>query len=408
MAKEKKKRFKYIFVILILIVILLGGYNYYLKNNKKKDIKEEKVVEKIKEQDEEIIEDIKEELPYEKIINDKGIFRDYYEKAYDKLQSMSLDEKINQIFLVRVPQYAGTNVLKQYQFGGYLLFGRDVVNITKEDLINKIRGYQEVSNIPIIVAIDEEGGDISRIKDNPSLVSEPFLSPMELYNIGGLDLIESDLRRKNILLEELGINLNLAPVLDLASSESFIYKRTLGQDVNITSLYAARVVQVSKSSKVSYALKHFPGYVDNLDTHKGLSIDSRTLEELSNKDFLPFKSGIEVGAECVLVNHNILTNIEDGVPASLSKEVHNILRNDLNYTGIIITDDLYMDAIKEYQDKPSIKALLAGNDMIIITNYVQGVNEIKEALNNNEIDINLLDKAVLRVLAWKYYKGLLE
>ena len=408
MAKEKKKRFKYIFVILILIVLLFGGYNYYLKNNKKKDIKEEKVVEKIKEQDEEIIEDIKEELPYEKIINDKGIFKDYYEKAYDKLQSMSLDEKINQIFLVRVPQYDGTNILKQYQFGGYLLFGRDVINITKEDLINKIRGYQEVSNIPIIVAIDEEGGDISRIKDNPNLVSEPFLSPMELYNIGGLDLIENDLRRKNILLEELGINLNLAPVLDLASSESFIYKRTLGQDVNITSLYAARVVQVSKSSKVSYALKHFPGYGDNLDTHKGLSIDNRTLEELSNKDFLPFKSGIEAGAECVLVNHNILTNIEDGVPASLSKEVHNILRNDLNYTGIIITDDLYMDAIKEYQDKPSIKALLAGNDMIIITNYVQGVNEIKEALNNNEIDINLLDKAVLRVLAWKYYKGLLE
>lgn len=321
---------------------------------------------------------------------------------------MSLDEKISQLFLVRVPQHEGTNILKQYQFGGYLLFGRDVVNITKEDLINKIKGYQEVSNIPIIVAIDEEGGDISRIKDNPNLISEPFLSPMELYNIGGLDLIESDLRRKNILLEELGINLNMAPVLDIASSESFIYNRTLGQDVNITSLYAARVVQVSKSSKVSYVLKHFPGYGDNLDTHKGLSIDNRTLEELSNKDFLPFKSGIEAGAECVLVNHNILTNIEDGVPASLSKEVHNILRNDLNYTGIIISDDLYMDAIKEYQDKPSIKALLAGNDMIIITNYVQGVNEIKEAINNNEIDINMLDKAVLRVLAWKYYKGLLE
>ena len=408
MARRLKKRFKYIFVVLILIALLFGGYSYYLKNNKKKDIKEEKVVEKIKEQDEEIIEDIKEELPYEKIINDKGIFKDYYEKAYDKLQSMSLDEKISQLFLVRVPQHEGTNILKQYQFGGYLLFGRDVVNITKEDLINKIKGYQEVSNIPIIVAIDEEGGDISRIKDNPNLISEPFLSPMELYNIGGLDLIESDLRRKNILLEELGINLNMAPVLDIASSESFIYNRTLGQDVNITSLYAARVVQVSKSSKVSYVLKHFPGYGDNLDTHKGLSIDNRTLEELSNKDFLPFKSGIEAGAECVLVNHNILTNIEDGVPASLSKEVHNILRNDLNYTGIIISDDLYMDAIKEYQDKPSIKALLAGNDMIIITNYVQGVNEIKEAINNNEIDINMLDKAVLRVLAWKYYKGLLE
>ena len=408
MVRRLRKEVKYFLVVIILIVIGFIGFSCYKKyvNFNRQENKKEEVIKLEKEEKEEVKQE--EPKPYELIINDKGIFKDYYEKAFNKLESMSLEEKIAQIFLVRVPQYEGTDILQQYQFGGYLLFGRDVNNITKEDLISKLSGYQEVSKIPIIIAIDEEGGSISRINSNTNIVSEKFLSPRDLFNLGGLELIESDIRRKSSLLEELGINLNLAPVVDIASSESFIYDRTLGQDVNLTAEYARRVIQVSKEFKVSYALKHFPGYGDNLDTHKGLSIDNRTLQELEEKDFIPFKSGIEVGAECMLVNHNILTNIADGVPASLSKEVHDILRNKLSYTGIIITDDLYMDAIKEYQDRPSIKALIAGNDLIIITNYDQGINEIKEAINNGEIDISILDKAVLRVLAWKYYKGLLE
>ena len=136
--------------------------------------------------------------------------------------------------------------------------------------------------------------------------------------------------------------------------------------------------------------------------------DFRYLNELEIKDLIPFKTGIENGAEAILVNHNILVNIDNSSPASLSMVIHNILRNNLGFTGIIVTDDLYMDAIKNYYDRPVIRALEAGNDLIIINDYGSGINEIKDAINNNSFDINILDKAVLRVLSWKYYKGLID
>ena len=398
MTRRLKKKFKIILpilFILLVIVIVLGINNMSKKINKPETKKETKIEEKKE-------EPIKEE----EMIN-KDIFNDYYDKADIILNNMTIDEKINQLLIVRVPVKNGLEVMKNNQFGGYILFARDVTNITKEDLINKINSYKEVSKISPIIAIDEEGGDISRLNLNPSIVPTPFKSPKELYNEGGLDLIEEDLKNKNKLLEELGINLNLAPVIDIADEDSFIFDRTISSDVNIVSDYTKRVINTSKLSKVSYVLKHFPGYGNNLDTHKGLSIDERTLDEFRNKDFIPFKRGIEEKAECILVNHNIIKNVEDNIPASLSKNIHNILRDELAFTGIIITDDLYMDAIKEYVDKPSIQAVNAGNDMIIITDYIQGINDIKEALNNGILNEETINTAVKRILAWKYYKGMI-
>ena len=399
MTRRLKKKFKIILpilFILLVIVIVLGINNMSKKINKPETKKETKIEEKKE-------EPIKEE----EMIN-KDIFNDYYDKADIILNNMTIDEKINQLLIVRVPVENGLEVMKNNQFGGYILFARDVTNITKEDLINKINSYKEVSKISPIIAIDEEGGDISRLNYNPSIVPTPFKSPKELYNEGGLDLIEEDLKNKNKLLEELGINLNLAPVIDIADEDSFIFDRTISSDVNIVSDYTKRVINTSKLSKVSYVLKHFPGYGNNLDTHKGLSIDERTIDEFRNKDFIPFKRGIEEKAECILVNHNIIKNVEDNIPASLSKNIHNILRDELAFTGIIITDDLYMDAIKEYVDKPSIQAVNAGNDMIIITDYEQGILDIKEALNNGILSEETINAAVRRILAWKYYKGMIE
>lgn len=239
--------------------------------------------------------------------------------------------------------------------------------------------------------------------------SSKFKSSQELYNEGGFELIKNDTIQKNNLLYELGINVNLAPVADISTNENdYIYSRSFGKDALETSKYIKTVISASKSTNVSNVLKHFPGYGSNLDTHTGISIDNRTIEDFRNNDFLPFKSGIEEGAEAILVSHNIITNIEN-IPASLSKNVHNILRNELNFTGIIMTDDLAMSAIKNYvNDSPSVMALKAGNDLIIITDYLTGINDIKEALKNGNLEESLIDKAVLRVLSWKYYKGLLK
>ena len=387
------------------ILLILCSYAFYNSGFKETEIKIKKVITPVEETNNEN-DDMKDNK--NNILNDNGIFSDYYEQALEKLMTMSLDEKIAQVLLVRVPKDNGIEVLSQYQFGGYLLFARDTMNITKEDFINKIRAYQNVSKIPLIVAVDEEGGSVNRISINPNLVEEPFKSSADLYREGGLDLIDEATRRKNSILEELGINFNLAPVVDIASEGSFIYKRTLGTDLDVLNEYVKRIINISKESKVSYCLKHFPGYGDNIDTHTGMAEDFRYLNELEIKDLIPFKIGIENGAEAILVNHNILVNIDNSSPASLSMVIHNILKNNLGFTGIIVTDDLYMDAIKNYYDRPVIRALEAGNDLIIINDYGSGINEIKEAINNNSFDINILDKAVLRVLSWKYYKGLID
>ena len=205
----------------------------------------------------------------------------------------------------------------------------------------------------------------------------------------------------------LGLNLNLAPVVDVATDpNAYIYPRTIGEDVNITSEYAKTVIEASKGTKVSYTLKHFPGYGNNLDTHISTSTDTRSYENIMNNDIKPFESGIEAGAEAVLVSHNIVTSIDKDSPASLSTSIHNLLRSNLNFTGVIIADDISMGALSQV-DNVAVKAILAGNDLIITTDYETSFNSIKNAINENKISEELIDKLAFRVLAWIYYNGLM-
>ena len=341
--------------------------------------------------------------------NDKGLFSKYYVDAYKKLKEMSGDEKIGQLLLVRVPETNQIEDIAKYNLGGYILFGRDTQNETKESLSAKIQSYQDSSKIPMIIAVDEEGGTVVRISNNPNLRSERFPSPQQLYQSGGYDKIESTTLEMNELLSSLGINVNLAPVADVSTDPSdFIYDRSFGRDASETSTFIQTVIKASKQSSVSYVLKHFPGYGNNKDTHTGISIDERSLEQFESVDFLPFKTGIEEGAEAILVSHNIISQVEENTPASLSLNIHNILRDDLKFTGVIMTDDLDMGAIKYYVDEcPAVKAILAGNDMLITTDYEQAYNDIKNAINEGTITQENIDHSVFRIIAWKYYKGLL-
>ncbi len=344
----------------------------------------------------------------EKIIkNSQERFGLYYEFAEEKIENMTLEERIAQILLVRVPATNEIETLKKYQFGGYLLFARDFANLTKEQVQNKINQMQEVSKIPILTAVDEEGGIVVRISNNPNLRASPFLSSKELYNEGGLERIKTDTIEKSNLLSELGINLNLAPVVDIAQNESdYMYKRSLGQNAIITSEYTKTVIESSKGLKVSYTLKHFPGYGNNVDTHTGSSKDERTLENLHEIDLKPFSSGIEAGAEAILISHNIVTALDAKNPASLSKNVHDLLKNDLHFSGVIITDDLDMGATKNIANK-NVLAIQSGNDLLITTDYQESINEIKNAIQNHLLTEEELNQKVRKIIAWKYEKGLL-
>jgi beta-N-acetylhexosaminidase len=339
-------------------------------------------------------------------LNDNGMFSQFYQMAYNKLKTMSQDEKIGQIFLVRVPSENQISDLQKYYFGGYLLFERDFKDKTKEDVIDMINEYQESANIPLLIATDEEGGDVSRLSSNKNIVQEPFKSPSELYQSGGMDAIREDTIYKSEVLKSLGINVNLAPVVDVATDpDSYMYERTIKESTPVTSQYAKTVIESSKNTGVSYTLKHFPGYGNNADTHTSSTTDNRTYSAIMEDDIPPFRAGIKAGAEAVLVSHNTVPALDKDNPASLSATVHNVLRNELSFTGIIITDDLDMGAITD--SNAVIKAILAGNDLIIVTDYESAISKVKDALENGDIGESLIDKMAFRILAWKYYKGLM-
>lgn len=331
-------------------------------------------------------------------LKEDGFLSSYYNKAYQKLKELSQKEKIGELFLLRYPD----KLNKVNYVGGYVFYAKDFKNKSKSSITKMITSLQENRNIKLLTAVDEEGGTVTRL----SHIAK-FSSPQELYKEGGFSKIEEDTINKSKLLEELGLNLNLAPVVDISTNkDDYIYKRTLGENEVLTSKYAKTVIEASKNYNVSYTLKHFPGYGNNIDTHYNSSLDTRTYEELVNKDLIPFEEGIKSGAEAILVSHNIVSALTNE-PASLSIIIHNLLRKNLNFKGIVITDDISMKAVSENNDS-TLKALLAGNNLIITSNYQESYSEISKALQDNIIPEEYLDYLVLRNLAWKYSKNLIS
>lgn len=337
-----------------------------------------------------------------------GIFNKYYEKAYNKLLELTLDEKIGQLFLIRYDEDNALNDLSKYKVGGFVFYEKDFQNKTKDEVLNMINSLNEGNNIPLLISTDEEGGKVVRVSSNPNLSSERFKSSHELYQTGGMLAIKEDTIKKSNLLKSLGINLNLAPVVDVSTNPlNYIHERTIQENTEITSEYAKTVITASHNTGVTYAMKHFPGYGNNQDTHKTSSIDKRSYEMIMNNDIPPFKTGIENNAEAILISHNIVTSIDSLNEASLSNAIHNLLRNTLSFTGIIITDDISMKAISKPVEA-SLKAVLAGNNLIITSNPDISIQTIKNAVSSKIISEELINALSLRVLAFKYYKGLIN
>ena len=340
-------------------------------------------------------------------MEDKSLFYEFEEEAIIVLNNMTLEEKIGQLFLARCPEDENLSSYLSMKPGGFIMFGRDFYGKTKEEVIKNIDYYQENSNIPMIIGVDEEGGTVVRVSSNPNLASKPFKSPQELFGLGGYEEIQKDVQEKSKLLKSLGINLNLSPVADVATdAEDFIFERSFGKPAEETALYVKIAVEAAREIKMSSTLKHFPGYGNNIDTHTGSAYDNRPYEDFLSSDFIPFKAGIDAGAESILVSHNIVESIDAEQPASLSKKVIDILRNDMEFTGIVMTDDLSMGAVSE-TDSPEITAVLAGNDMLIVSDLETSYNTLLSAVSRGDISEDRINESVLRIIKWKYYMGLL-
>lgn len=341
---------------------------------------------------------------------DNEMFEDFYPKAEEIMESMTLEEKAGQILLARCPLIGANSNIIKYSPGGYSLYSSNFKGKSKRDTIREIKSYQDVSSIPMIIAVDEEGGTVSRV--GRAYRAEIFSSPRQLYSDGGFEAIMKEESEKIFLLDSLGINLNLAPNVDISSDEEdYMYYRSLGEDANITSIFSEKMTLLYNQRKMGMALKHFPGYGNSKDTHDGIVIDQRSENEFREKDFLPFISGIENKAQCIMISHNILVWKDPDTPSSLSEPVHKLLRDELGYTGIIITDDISMAGIKNYtnsDEEAVILAVNAGNDFISTSNFVKDRETIIKAVKSGKIKESVLNTAVRRVLAWKCYLKLIK
>ena len=327
------------------------------------------------------------------------------------LQSMTIEEKVGQMFFARCPETDGAAFAKEYKLGGYILFGRDFKDKTPEQVKEAIASYQAAASIPMLIGVDEEGGTVTRVSRYPAFRENPFLSPRQVYQAGGLDGLVADTQEKAQLLLGLGINVNLAPVCDLSDNpDDFIYQRSLGGDPETVSTCVSTMVRTMREAGIGSTLKHFPGYGDNEDTHTGIAYDKRAYDTFLTRDFIPFQAAMEAGADSVLVAHNIVDCMDPNLPASLSPEVHHILREELGFDGVVITDDLAMDAIGQFTDGKSaaVLAVQAGNDLLCCSNVEEQLPAVLEAVRSGLISEEQIDASVRRVLQWKMDLGLLE
>lgn len=326
------------------------------------------------------------------------------------VDGLTLEQQAAQLFFVRCPDDGALELVGEYAVGGYILFGRDFDDQTPDSITQTIASYQETASVPMLIGVDEEGGLVARVSSHPAFRDSRFPSPRTLYETGGMDAILADTAEKDALLSSIGINVNLAPVCDISTDpDDFIYSRSIGLDAAGTAEYVSNVVSLMNSDGMGSVLKHFPGYGSNADTHTGIVIDERSLESLRANDFVPFEAGIAAGAGAVLMSHNIVNSIDPEHPTSLSLQAHTILRSELGFDGVIMTDDLAMDAITLYTDgeDAAVAAILAGNDLLISSDFYTQYAAVLDAVDSGVISALQIRQCAIRVIQWKMDLGII-
>ncbi|BBF45449.1 beta-hexosaminidase [Lachnospiraceae bacterium KM106-2] len=346
----------------------------------------------------------------------------------DILDSMTLEEKIGQLFVVnlelldhskgdfyehRKSTQTMIDNLKKYNVGGITLFSRNIEKRAQtKQLISDLQG---ASLIPLYVTVDEEGGEVSRIASNTNMKTTMFPT-MEVVGASKdasyAKEIGSTIGEE---IRQLGFNVDFAPVADVKTNElnTEIGSRAFGAEPSLVSKMVTNVVKGLQSQGVSATLKHFPGQGNtDGDSHDGAVNLENDLDHFREVEAAPFEEGIKAGADFVMVSHVSISKVtEDSVPASLSSVViTDMLRKELGFNGVVITDAMNMKSITNYYNssQAAVMALKAGADIILMPdNFEEAYNGILQAVQNGEISQSKIDDAVKRILTVKIKRGML-
>ncbi len=339
------------------------------------------------------------------------------EMVASSIENMPLEDKVAGLFIVAPEAVTGVSqviqageatqeALNKYPVGGFVYFEQNIVD--KEQFVQMLSNTMGMRpEYPLFLAVDEEGGSVRRVGKSSIEVTE--VGDMADIGAGGDTMKAYDAGTTiGFYLYELGLNVDFAPVADIVAdpSNSAIGKRSFGSDPVLAGDMAAAMVTGIQERGVSSCLKHFPGIGSVAgDTHDGMAVLEKNLDELRAAEFQAFRAGIEAGAHFIMVSHVSVPNVVgDNTPCSLSEEmITNLLRGELGYNGIVITDAMNMTAITEYYtaDDAAVRALKAGADMILMpenfeTAYQGVLNAVKEGVIAEE-RINESLKRIYRV-----------
>lgn len=332
-------------------------------------------------------------------------------KEEEILNSMTLEEKIGQLFIVRYENIDEEDEVKQYQLGGITFYGKDFRYEDKDSIIELINSLQSDVKIPMFMSVDEEGGSVARVSRWYQYRDEIFLSPRDYYEQGGLELVLQMEEEKAQLLSSLGLNMNLSPVADISDKPgAFMYDRSLGEDAYTTAEFVCRTAKISADYGVGSVIKHFPGHGNNTDTHFYTTRDTRSLEELKENDLIPFQAAMDEGYSAIMIGHTVVEALDDEYPASLSRNVHDYIRNQMNFDGVIMPDALDMDTVSSSfnGENVAVLAIMAGNDILCTSEYKEQYEAVLQAVKDNKISIEQIDESVLRILRWKLQLGIIS
>ena len=341
------------------------------------------------------------------------------------LAKMSLEEKIYQLFIVTPEQLRGSggavtqidqilqSALQQRPVGGVICFEENIRN--REQTTGLLAGLQAASRLGLFIAVDEEGGRVARLGKNSAMGTTAFPPMIEIGDSGNTENARNVGRTIGKEIKPFGFNLDLAPVADVFSNPNnpSVGNRCFSRDPLVAAEMVAACVAGFKESGMLCTLKHFPGHGDTeADSHYGSAFSSKTQEQLQACEFLPFKAGIDAGADAVMIAHVSLPNVTgNDLPATLSYEIiTGILRGQLGFDGLVITDAMEMGAITKYfsSGEAAVKAIQAGVDILLMPKDLEAaVSGILAAVKNGGISEKRLDESVCRILHVKLEQGII-
>ena len=365
-----------------------------------------------------------EEIPEPEVIEEPEVTEPLQtqEEIFDEMlegmiAEMSLEDKVAGLFVITPEALTGQGnvtkagdgtkaALEQYPVGGIIYFKQ---NITGEEQVREmLANTVSFSKYPLFLAIDEEGGDVARVQAGLGL--EKSMTAQDMGFADDPSLVYDTYNKIGTYLADYGFNVDFAPVADVLTNpdNTAIGKRSFSDNAEVAARLVPEAVKGLQSVGITSCLKHWPGQGEvDADTHEGIAATEKTRADMEECEFLPFKAGVEAGAQMIMVGHFSAPEITgDNTPCSLSKDViTGILREDWEYDGVIITDAMNMGAISEYygSDEAAIKALKAGCDMILMPeDFAVAIEGVVEAVKDGTIDEQRINDSLKRVYRIKY------